>query len=214
MRQVDYRNGKIFSNVMQSMLPMLVAQVLSLLYSIVDRIYIGRIPGEGTSALGGVGLCFPIIIMVTAFTNLFGLGGAPLCSIARGKGDLRRASEVMNTAFSMLVLTGVIITAAGELFAAPLLRLFGATDGNLPHALAYLHIYLLGTIFTMLATGLNPYINAQGFASTGMFTVVIGAVTNILLDPLFIFVFGLGYAVPLWPLFCPRSSRQSSCCVF
>ena len=173
MRQVDYRNGKIFSNVMQSMLPMLVAQVLSLLYSIVDRIYIGRIPGEGTSALGGVGLCFPIIIMVTAFTNLFGLGGAPLCSIARGKGDLRRASEVMNTAFSMLVLTGVVITAAGELFAAPLLRLFGATDGNLPHALAYLHIYLLGTIFTML-------------------TVVIGAVTNILLDPLFIFVFGLG----------------------
>ena len=87
----------------------------------------------------------------------------------------------MNTAFSMLVLTGVVITAAGELFAAPLLRLFGATDGNLPHALAYLHIYLLGTIFTMLATGLNPYINAQGFASTGMFTVVIGAVTNILL---------------------------------
>ena len=98
----------------------------------------------------------------------------------------------MNTAFSMLVLTGAVITVAGELFAAPLLRLFGATDGNLPHALAYLHIYLIGTIFTMLATGLNPYINAQGFASTGMLTVVIGAVTNILLDPLFIFVFGMG----------------------
>ena len=103
---------------------MLVAQVLSLLYSIVDRIYIGRIPGEGTSALGGIGLCFPVIIMVTAFTNLFGLGGAPLCSIARGKGDLPRASEVMNVAFSMLVLTGAVITAAGEIFAAPLLRLF------------------------------------------------------------------------------------------
>ena len=192
MKQVDFRNGRILSNVLQSMLPMLVAQVLSLLYSIVDRIYIGRIPGEGTAALGGVGLCFPIIIMVTAFTNLFGLGGAPLCSIARGKGDLRRASEIMNTAFSMLVLTGAVITVTGELFAAPLLRLFGATDGNLPHALAYLHIYLVGTIFTMLATGLNPYINAQGFASTGMLTVVIGAVTNILLDPLFIFVFGMG----------------------
>ena len=192
MKQVDFRNGRILSNVLQSMLPMLVAQVLSLLYSIVDRIYIGRIPGEGTSALGGVGLCFPIIIMVTAFTNLFGLGGAPLCSIARGKGDLRRASEIMNTAFSMLVLTGAVITVTGELFAAPLLRLFGATDGNLPHALAYLHIYLVGTIFTMLATGLNPYINAQGFASTGMLTVVIGAVTNILLDPVFIFVFGMG----------------------
>ena len=192
MRQVDYKNGKIFGNVMQSVLPMLVAQVLSLLYSIVDRIYIGRIPGEGTSALGGIGLCFPVIIMVTAFTNLFGLGGAPLCSIARGKGDLQRASEVMNVAFSMLVLTGAVITAAGEIFAAPLLRLFGATQGNLPFALAYLHIYLIGTVFTMLATGLNPYINAQGFASTGMFTVVIGAVTNILLDPLFIFTFGMG----------------------
>ena len=192
MKQVDYKNGKIFSNVMQSVLPMLVAQVLSLLYSIVDRIYIGRIPSEGTSALGGIGLCFPIIIMVTAFTNLFGLGGAPLCSIARGKGDIKRAAEVMNTAFSMLVLTGVVITVTGELFAAPLLRLFGATDGNLPYALDYLHIYLLGTICTMLATGLNPYINAQGFASTGMFTVVIGAVTNILLDPLFIFTFGMG----------------------
>ena len=192
MKQVDFRNGRILSNVLQSMLPMLVAQVLSLLYSIVDRIYIGRIPGEGTAALGGVGLCFPIIIMVTAFTNLFGLGGAPLCSIARGRGDLRRASEIMNTSFSMLVLTGAVITVTGELFAAPLLRLFGATDGNLPHALAYLHIYLVGTIFTMLATGLNPYINAQGFASTGMLTVVIGAVTNILLDPVFIFVFGMG----------------------
>ena len=192
MKQVDFRNGRILSNVLQSMLPMLVAQVLSLLYSIVDRIYIGRIPGEGTAALGGVGLCFPIIIMVTAFTNLFGLGGAPLCSIARGRGDLRRASGIMNTAFSMLVLTGAVITVAGELFAAPLLRLFGATDGNLPHALAYLHIYLIGTIFTMLATGLNPYINAQGFASTGMLTVVSGAVLNIGLDPLFIFVFGMG----------------------
>ena len=192
MKQVDFKNGKIFGNVMQSVLPMLVAQVLSLLYSIVDRIYIGRIPGEGTSALGGIGLCFPIIIMVTAFTNLFGLGGAPLCSIARGKGDRGRACDVMNTAFSMLVLTGIVITVTGELFAAPLLRLFGATDGNLPYALDYLHIYLIGTIFTMLATGLNPYINAQGFASTGMFTVVIGAVTNILLDPLLIFTLGLG----------------------
>ena len=189
---IDFGSEKIFRNILRTSFPMLVAQVLNLLYSIVDRIYIGRIPGEGTAALGGVGLCFPIIIMVTAFTNLFGLGGAPLCSIARGRGDLRRASGIMNTAFSMLVLTGAVITVAGELFAAPLLRLFGATDGNLPHALAYLHIYLIGTIFTMLATGLNPYINAQGFASTGMLTVVIGAVTNILLDPLFIFVFGMG----------------------
>ena len=192
MKQVDFKNGRILSNVMQSMLPMLVAQVLNLLYSIVDRIYIGRIPGTGTAALGGVGLCFPIILMVTAFTNLFGLGGAPLCSIARGRGDFEKASKIMNIAFTLLVVTGAVIMAAGEIFASPLLQLFGASEGNLPYALAYLRIYLLGTVFTMLATGLNPYINAQGFASTGMLTVVIGAVTNILLDPLFIFVFGMG----------------------
>ena len=123
---------------------MLVAQVLSLLYSIVDRIYIGRIPGEGTSALGGVGLCFPIIIMVTAFTKPVRAGRrAALPDRSRRQGNLRRASEVMNTAFSMLVLMGVVITwRPGELFASPLLRLFGATDGNLPHALAYLlHLF-------------------------------------------------------------------------
>ena len=192
MKQVDFKNGRILSNVMQSMIPMLAAQVLNLLYSIVDRIYIGRIPGTGTAALGGIGLCFPIIILVTAFTNLFGLGGAPLCSIARGQGNREKAARIMNIAFSLLIATGTVITVTGELFASPLLRLFGASEGNLPFALAYLRIYLLGTIFTMLATGLNPYINAQGFASTGMFTVVIGAVTNIVLDPVFIFVFGMG----------------------
>ena len=149
MKQVDFKTGRIFSNVMQSILPMLVAQVLNLLYSIVDRIYIGRIPGTGTAALGGVGLCFPIILMVTAFTNLFGLGGAPLCSIARGRGDREKASEIMNAAFSLLVVTGVVIMVTGEIFASPMLQLFGASEGNLPYALAYLHIYLLGTVFTM-----------------------------------------------------------------
>ena len=171
---------------------MLVAQMLTLLYSIVDRIYIGRIPGTGSLALGGIGLCFPVILTVTAFTNLFGLGGSPLCSIERGKGDFRKAQQIMNTAFYLLAATSAVILLAGEILASPLLTLFGATAGNLPIALEYLRIYLLGTFFAMISTGMNPYINAQGFSRAGMVTVVIGALSNIILDPVFIFVFGMG----------------------
>ena len=171
---------------------MLVAQVLSLLYSIVDRIYIGRIPGIGAQALGGIGLCFPVILTVTAFTNLFGLGGSPLCSIERGKGDFSRAEQIMNVAFCLLTASSVIIMVLCELFAPFLLTLFGATTGNLPIALTYLRIYLLGTFFAMISAGMNPYINAQGFSRVGMVTVVIGALSNIILDPVFIFVLGMG----------------------
>ena len=162
------------------------------LYNIVDRIYIGRIPGEGTVALGAAGLCFSVIIFISAFTNMYGSGGAPLCSIERGRGRRAKAEEIMNVSCFLLVSTGLFITAAGELAAEPVLRLLGASDTNLVFALPYLRIYLLGTIFSMLATGLNPYINAQGFAGAGMFTVVIGAVCNLLLDPVFIFVLGMG----------------------
>lgn len=192
MKQVDFENGSVFHNILQTSFPMLVAQVLSLLYSIVDRIYIGRIPETGTAALGGVGLCFPVIILVTGFSNLYGLGGAPLCSIERGRGDRDGAELVMNVAFFMMLGTAIVLTVAGELFCPLLLRLFGAGPGNYMYASAYMRIYLLGTVFAMIATGLNPYINAQGYARTGMLTVVIGAVTNIVLDPLFIFVLHLG----------------------
>lgn len=192
MKQVDFENGSVFRNILQTSFPMLVAQVLSLLYSIVDRIYIGRIPETGTAALGGVGLCFPVIILVTGFSNLYGLGGAPLCSIERGRGDRDGAELVMNVAFFMMLGTAIVLTVAGELFCPLLLRLFGAGPGNYMYASAYMRIYLLGTVFAMIATGLNPYINAQGYARTGMLTVVIGAVTNIVLDPLFIFVLHLG----------------------
>lgn len=192
MKQVDFENGSVFRNILQTSFPMLVAQVLSLLYSIVDRIYIGRIPETGTAALGGVGLCFPVIILVTGFSNLYGLGGAPLCSIERGRGDRDGAELVMNVAFFMMLGTAIVLTVAGELFCPLLLRLFGAGPGNYIYASAYMRIYLLGTVFAMIATGLNPYINAQGYARTGMLTVVIGAVTNIVLDPLFIFVLHLG----------------------
>ena len=171
---------------------MLVAQVINLLYSIVDRIYIGRIPGEGTAALGGIGLCFPIITLVTAFTNLYGSGGSPLCAIARGQKDTARAEKIVNTAFRLLVITAVIITVIGLAFGEPLLYLFGASDTSIVYALPYLNIYILGTIFAMISTGMNAYINAQGFSQTGMFTVLIGAAANIILDPIFIFILGMG----------------------
>ncbi len=192
LRKVDFSNGRITQDIIMTSLPMLVAQVLSLLYSIVDRIYIGRIPGTGTAALGAVGLCFPIIMIVAAFTNMYGMGGAPLFAMELGRGGKRTAGQIMNTAFRLLAITSVVITAAGLLFSVPLLRLFGATDQVLPASLSYLRIYILGTFPLMISTGMNTYINAQGYATTGMLTVAIGAVANMLLDPLFIFVLKLG----------------------
>lgn len=192
MRKVDFNNGQITRNILQTAFPMLVAQVLNLLYSIVDRIYIGRIPDVGTAGLGAVGLCFPIIILVTAFTNMFGLGGSPLFSMALGEGNRAKAAAIQNTAFRLLLISALIITIVGELFGGPLLLLFGATEAELPMSLSYLRIYLLGTVFIMLATGMNAYINAQGFAVTGMLSVTIGAAANLILDPVFMFGMGLG----------------------
>lgn len=174
---------------------MLVAQILSLLYNIVDRIYIARIPDIGTTALGAVGLCFPIIVIITAFSNLFGSGGAPLFSIERGKGDHENACQIMHTSFSMLTLCSILLMLTGLIFAKPILTLFGADRENLGYACPYLMIYLLGTFPSMVATGMNPFINAQGYATTGMISVVIGAVANLILDPIFIFAFGMGIRV-------------------
>ena len=188
-RQVDFNNDKIIYNILATALPMLVAQMVHLLYSIVDRIYIGRIPGEGTAALGGIGLCFPVIILTAAFTNLYGIGGSPLCSIARGEGRKDKASDIMNCAFFMLTATSLLILVIGELFARPILRVFGASSDAMVYALPYLRIYLIGTTASMIATGMNPYITSQGFSAVGMMTVIIGAVANLLLDPLFIFIF-------------------------
>ena len=171
---------------------MFVAQILNLLYNIVDRIYIARIPRIGTAALGAVGLCFPIVILITAFTNMFGSGGAPLFSISRGAGNRKEASMIQNTAFFMLLVTAGVLTVLGEFIGSPVLRVFGASDQAMVHALPYLRIYLLGTIFSMIATGMNPFINAQGYSTIGMTTVMIGAVANIILDPVMIFVLGLG----------------------
>lgn len=191
-RQVDFSTGDIKKNILAVAAPMLVAQVLNLLYNIVDRIYIGKIPGDGKLALAGLGLCFPIITLVTAFANLFGVGGTPLCSIARGQKDLQGARKIMTNAYFMLLLVGVILTVVGISFHRPILYLFGASDDTYPYAADYATIYLLGTVFVMTSLGLNPYINSQGFARTGMLTVLLGAVTNIVLDPILIYGLGLG----------------------
>ncbi len=192
MQKVDFENGSIAKNIIQTSLPLLVAQVISLLYSIVDRIYIGRIEGYGTQALGAIGLCFPIIILIGGFTNMFGLGGAPLFSIALGKNDRKKAAAVLNTAFRLEMITGAFLMLFCELFASQLLSIFGAAADELQFSVPYIRIYLAGTIFTMISTGMNPYINAQGYATVSMKSVLIGAVANIVLDPIFIFTLGLG----------------------
>ena len=188
----DFGEGSIAGNIMSMAIPMTVAQILNLLYNMVDRIYIGHIPGAGSLALTGVGLTFPVISMIAAFANLFGMGGAPLCSIARGRQDFNQAQRIMQNAFCMLIGTGIFVTIAGFLIERPLLYAFGASDATYPFASDYLKIYLLGNLFVMIGLGMNPFINSQGFGKIGMITVTLGAVINILLDPLFIFVFHMG----------------------
>ena len=192
MKRIDFENGTVTRNIFSAAIPMLVAQILSLLYNIVDRIYIARIPEVGTTALGAVGLCFPLIMIITAFANLFGSGGAPLFSINRGMKENQKARMIMDTSFTMVCANGVILMVIGLVFARPLLVVFGASEDVLGYAYPYMMLYLIGTVPSMIATGMNPFINAQGYATTGMLSVAIGAVANLILDPLFIFAFGLG----------------------
>lgn len=192
MKRVDFENGTVTGNILEAALPMLVAQILNLLYNIVDRIYIARIAEVGTAALGAVGLCFPLIVIITAFANLFGNGGAPLFAIQRGQKDERKAVAIMNTSFIMVCASAIVLMVVGFLFARPILILFGASDNSLVYALPYMMIYLLGTLPSMVAVGMNPFINAQGYSLIGMCSVAVGAGANLLLDPLFIFGLGLG----------------------
>ena len=180
MKRIDFENGTVTNNILSAALPMLVAQILNLLYNIVDRIYIARIHDIGTTALGAVGLCFPIIMIITAFSNLFGSGGAPIFSINRGKGDSRTADMIMNTAFTMLCGSAAVLMLIGFLFARPLLTLFGASDDALVYAYPYLMIYLLGTLPSMIATGMNPFINAQGYSTIGMIYIKIKNIKKII----------------------------------
>lgn len=188
----DFSQGSVKRNILRLAGPMTLAQFINLLYNIIDRMYIGHLPENATLALTGLGLTFPILMLVTAFSNLFGMGGAPLFSIARGRQEDDRASDIMGTTFTMLLLSGILLTVIGLLIKEPLLYLFGASDQTFPYADQYLSIYLLGSTFVMFSLGMNNFINAQGFGRKGMLTVLIGAVLNILLDPLFIFVLHMG----------------------
>ena len=188
----DFSKGSVVKNIVSLALPMTLAQLINILYNIVDRMYLGRIPEHATLSLTGLGLSMPIITVVIAFANLFGMGGAPLCSIARGKGDTKGAEKIVGNAFTMLLCTGLLLTIIGLLFKKPLLYAFGASDATFPFADSYLSIYLLGSVFVTVSLGMNSYINAQGFARVGMVTTLIGAVLNIILDPFFIFTLGMG----------------------
>lgn len=176
----------------QLALPSVVAQLINLLYNIVDRIYIGRIPEVGHLALTGVGVTFPILTLISAFSSFVGAGGAPLAAISLGKGERDRAEKILGNAFSLLLIFAVTLTVIFQIFKEPLLYMFGASDNTISYALDYITIYLWGTVFVQIALGLNLFITSQGQARTAMLSVLIGAVINILLDPVFIFFFDMG----------------------
>ena len=171
---------------------MTLAQLINVLYSVVDRVYIGHLQGVSANALTGIGLALPIITIITAFANLFGMGGAPLCSIARGSHEEEKAEKVMGNSFSMLLFTGGLLMGICLIFRKTLLYLFGASSATFPYANAYISIYLCGTVFVMISLGMNQFINSQGFGKIGMLTVMLGAFTNIVLDPILIFGLDMG----------------------
>ena len=188
----DFSKGPVWRCIIAQAVPLTIAQIVHLLYNVVDRIYIGHL-GDGDSiALTGIGLTFPIITLIMAFTVLFGNGGVPLFSIARGANDSEEAENILGNSFCLLLISSLILTIVSYIFCRPILFLFGASEASYVYAEEYLKIYLLGTVFAMLTTGLNGFINAQGFPKIGMATTVLGAVINLILDPIFIFGFDMG----------------------
>ena len=177
---------------LQLALPTVAAQLINMLYNIVDRIYIGHIPGEGALALTGVGVCMPLIMVVSAFAALVGNGGAPRASIFMGKNDTSKAEQTLGNCFTMQIIISLILTVILFLGNRSLLLAFGASANTIDYAVGYMNIYAVGTIFVQLTLGMNNFITAQGFAKTGMLSVLIGAISNIILDPVFIFGFHMG----------------------
>ena len=192
--QKDMGTGSIRKHMVRLAVPALVGQIVNLLYNIVDRIYIGHIPEVGGTALTGLGLFTPILMLITAFAMLAGAGGAPRAAIAMGRGEKETAEKIVGNCFTVLMILAVILTA-GFWFAAPvLLRFFGGSDATLPYAITYSRIYILGTVFVLIVMGMNVFITTQGFAKFSMLTTVIGAGINLVLDPIFIFVLDMGVA--------------------
>ena len=188
----DFGRGPMWRRILAQAVPLTVAQLVQLLYNVVDRVYIGHM--DDSMALTGVGLTFPVVTLILAFTALFGAGGVPLFSMGRGAGVPERAERILGNSCALLLGSALVLTAAGYLFCRPILFAFGASPDSYGYAREYLNIYLAGKVFSMLSTGLNGYINAQGYPKIGMCSIVIGAVTNIALDPVFIFAFEMGVA--------------------
>lgn len=193
-RENDFSKGSVAKSILSLAIPMTVAQLTVVLYNVVDRMFIGHIPDVGRDALTGIGLVMPVIYIITAFSNLSGMGGAPLFSIARGRGDDKEAQRIMGNAFVFLLVMGVALMAVFYAFLDPILYLVGGSDATVVYGRQYLLIYLVGTIPVMVSLGMNPFINAQGFGRMGMMTVLLGAVLNTVLDPVFIFLFHMDIA--------------------
>lgn len=172
--------------------PTVISQIVNMLYNIIDRVYIGHIPGDGSLALTGMGICMPIILIISAFAALVASGGAPRASICMGKGDNESAEKILGGCFAMQIIISAILTVVLLIWDKPLLLAFGASENTIDFAVEYMNIYAIGTVFVQLTLGMNAFITAQGFANIGMITVSIGAVANIILDPIFIFGFGMG----------------------
>ena len=221
VRKGDFSQGKVSRNILRLGLPMMLAELVHVLYNIVDRMYIGHMPEGGTVALTGLGICFPLITLIGAFANLFSTGGATLATICRGENDDRQAERIMSTSFTMLLIIGAVLMFVMYVSAPAVLRLLGGDDTTMPAALGYFRIYVLGTVPVLISLGMNPFINAQGFPRIGMVTVMIGAALNIVLDPLFIYTCGMGIqgaalatvisqtASAIWVLAFLRSSRAA-----
>ncbi len=188
----DFGKGSVAGLIIKQALPLSVSQLVLLLYNIVDRIYIGHIAGDDITPLTGLGLTLPIVSVIMAFTLLLGQGGAPHFSIARGEGDTDKAAKILGNSFTLLLIGSLIITVLSYIFMKPLLYALGASDASYVYAKDYLSIYLIGTIFQMVSTGLNFFIPAEGFPKTSMLNVIAGTVLNLILDPLFIFTLKLG----------------------
>lgn len=185
-------NGPILKTMLTLGIPVFIAQFINILYNVVDRMYIGHIPETGAMALTGVGVCFPILTLIMAFSSLIGAGGAPLAGIAFGKGNKDKAEKILGNSATALFVLSIILTLFFQIIKKPFLFMFGASQETYRYAGEYLTIYLCGTVFVMLALGLNAYITVQGEAKISMVTVLIGAVLNLILDPIFIFVFNMG----------------------
>ena len=188
----DFSQGKVSGLILRLGLPIMLAELVHVLYNIVDRMYIGHMGNGGTEALTGLGVCFPLITLIGAFANLCSTGGATLSTIARGQGDNERAERILSTAFTFLLLVGGFLSVLLFVTAPYTLRLLGGDETSLLYALPYFRIYVIGTIPVLISLGMNPFINAQGFPRVGMVTVILGALMNIGLDPLFIYVFQMG----------------------